>query len=198
MLVILGAAASKTGVGCGRAPGGDGNTAGGKHWVGEESGTEAADGLRNVLGMGEDLRAVNGAGRSPPEPKRSRARVSVGSLADSDRLTAHTGTVAMDCVCSMNPSWVELLSGGGDVVQRGVRTNVSPTRSRLAWVQDSVPEGTRAGEDWAEGASDSRPGSWNVQTAAGVGGEEVADKEDALGALRVEVARERSSARVLC
>lgn len=196
--MILGAAACKTGVGCGRAPGGDGNTAGGKHWAGEESGMEAAAGLHNVLGMGEDPRGMNGAGRSRPEPKRSRARTSVGSLEDSGMLTAHTGMVAMDCVCSMNPSWVELLSGGGDVVQRGVRTNASPTRSRLAWAQDSVPEGTRAGEDWAEGASDSRPGSWNVQTAAGVGGEEVADKEDVSGALRVEVDRERSSARVLC
>lgn len=158
---------------------------------------EAADGLHNVLGTGEDPRGMNGAG-SRPEPKRSRARVPAGSLAGSDRLTAHTGTVARDCVCSKNPSWVELLSGGGDVVRRGVRTNVSPTRSRLAWVRDSVPEGTRGGEDWAEGASDSRPGSWNVQTAAGVGGEEVADKEDALGALRAEAARERSSAHVLC
>lgn len=196
--MILGAAACTTGVGCGRAPGGDGNTAGGKRRAGEESGTEAADGSHNVSGTGEDPRGMNGAGRSRPEPKRSRARVSVGSLADSDRLTAHTGMVAMDCVCSMNPSWVELLSGGGDVAPRGARTNVSPTRSRLAWAQGSVPEGTRAGEDWAEGASDSRPGSWSVQTAAGVGGEEVADKEDALGALRAEVARERSSVRVLC
>lgn len=196
MLVILGAAACKTAVGCGRAPGGDGNRAGGKRC--EESGMEAAGGLHNVLGMGEDPRGLNGAGRSSPEPKGSRARMSVGSLAGSGRLTAHTGMVALDCVCSMHPSWVELLSGGGDVVQRGARTNVSPTRSRLAWVQDSVLEGTRAGEDWAEGGSDSRPGSWNVQTAAGVGGEEVADKEDALGALPVEVARERSSARVPC
>lgn len=148
-----------------------------------------------MLGMGGDLRGMNGAGRSRPEPKRPRARVSVGSPAD--RLTARTGTVATDCACSTNPSWAELSSGGGDV-RRGVRTNASPTRSRLAWVRDSVPEGTRAGEDWAEGASDSRPGSWTVQTAAGVGGEEVAGKEDALGALRVEVARERSSVRVLC
>lgn len=159
---------------------------------------EAAGGLRNASGMGEDPRGMNGAGRSRPEPKRSRARTSVGSLEDSGRLTAHTGMVAMDCVCSTSPSWVELLSGGGDVVQRGVRTNASPTRSRLAWVQGSVPEGTRAGGDWAEGASDSRLGSWSVRTAAGVGGEEVADREDASGALRVEVDRERSSARVLC
>lgn len=170
--------------------------AGGKHWVGKESGLEVADGLHNVSGTGEDVCGMNGAGRSRPEPKHSRARMSGGTLADSDRQTAHTGMVAMDCVCNMCPS-CELLSGGGDVVQRGVHTNVSLTRSRLAWVEDSAPEGSQAGEDWTEGASDNHPGSWNVQTAAGVGGEEVADKEDALGALRLEADREHSSARVL-
>lgn len=197
MSVILGAAACKTGVECGRAPEGDVDMAGGKHWVGEENGMEVAGGLHNVLGKGDDLRGMNEAGRSRLEPKRPRARMSVGSLADPDSLTAHTEMAAMDCVCSMYPSWVELLYGGGDAVQRGVRTNVSPTRSLLEWVQDSVPEGSRVGEDWSEGASDSRPGSWIVQSAAGVGGEEVTDKEDALGALRVEADRDYSSARVL-
>lgn len=197
MLVILGAAACRTGLEGGRAPEGDAGMAGGKHWVGEESGLEVAGGFHNASGTGEDVCGTNGAGRSRPEPKRSHARTSGGSRADSDRPTAHIGMAAMDCVCNMRPSCVELLSGGGDAAQRGVHTNVSLTRSRLAWVQDSVPEGSRAGEDWTEGASDNRPGSWNVQTAAGVGGEEVADIEDALGALRLEADHEHSSARVL-
>lgn len=153
------------------------------------------DGSHNVSGTGEDLRGTGGAGRSRPEPKRSRARTAGGSPADSDR-PAHTGMVGMECVCSTHPSWVEVSTGGGDAMWRGVRTSASLTRSRLAWVPGSVPEGSRVGEERTEGESGSRPGSWTAQTAAGVGGEEVADKEGAFGPLRLEADRERSSARV--
>lgn len=146
----------------GRAPEGDVGMAGGKSWRGEQGGLEALDGSHNVLGTGEGLHGTDGAGRSRPESKRPRARTAGGSLADSDRLTARTGMVEMECVCSKYPSWVEVLYGGGDVMRRGVRTNASLTRSRLAWVPGSVPEGSRVGEAQTEGESGSRPGSWNA------------------------------------
>lgn len=189
----------------GRALAGDVGMAGGKSWVGERSGPEALDGWRNALGTGGGPRGMDGAGRNHPEPsKRCRARTAVAgwSPADSDRPRAHSEMVQMECVCSTHPSWVEALSGGGggggcgcDAVRRGVRTNASPTRSRIARAPGSVPEGNRVGEGRTEGGSGSHPGNWNAQTAAGAGGEEVAGKEGASGALRLEADREHSSAR---
>lgn len=163
---------------------------------GEESESEVVGGLCNVSGMGEELGERSGAGQSHPASRVGHARMTGVCLADSDRLIVRIWMGPVACVCNMCPSWVELLSDGGDAMQRGVHTGVSPTRSQLEWVPGSVQEGSRVGEGWTGVESGSRLGSWNGQTAAGAGGEVVRGREVALGGPRMAADREHSSARV--
>lgn len=100
--------------------------------AGEESGPEAVGGLGNVSGTGGELGVRSGAGRSLPVPRMRCARMTVACLAGSDRQTARNGTGGLAAACSTCPSWAEPLVGGDGATRRGVRTDVSPTRSLLA------------------------------------------------------------------
>lgn len=164
--------------------------------AGEVNGLEAAGGLGNVLGKGVELGERSGAGRSCPVPREGRARMPAGCLAGSDRQTAHTWMAASEAVCSRCPSWAELLAGGDGAMQRGVHTGVSLTRSLLVWGPDSGQEESQGGEGWTGAESDSRPGSWSVQPAAGAGGEGAKGREGALEEPLVEAGRGHCSARV--
>lgn len=110
-----------------------------------------------MLGMGGELDARSGAGRSRPEP--TDAKMTGECLAGFDRRTAHTWRAAMELVCSTCPSWAKLLYGGDGAMWRGVHTNVSLTHSLLVWGPGSCQEESLEGEGWTEAESGSRLGS---------------------------------------
>lgn len=164
--------------------------------AGEESGLKVVGGLSNVSGMGEELGERSGAGHSCPVPREGRARMTGVCLADSDRQTAHTWMAAMAAVCSMCPSWAELLPDGDGAMRRGVHTDVSLTHSLLVWVPGSGQAESQGGEGWTGVESGSRQGSWSAQPAAGAGGEGARGREGASGEHPLEADREHSSAHV--